>query len=56
MPDQKMMQLCAKISVEKDSQKLVELVEELNELLAKEHDTIKHNINLRLNKGVGASD
>ena len=44
MPDQKMFELCQRITAEKDSEKLLKLVEELNQLLREEQDVIKAKI------------
>jgi len=39
-----MLELCRRIAVEKNPQKLIELTDELIALLAKEQDAIKANI------------
>jgi hypothetical protein len=56
MPDQKLRELCLKISTEQDSEKLIQLVEELNKLLAGEQDVIKTKIRSRFSKGIAAAD
>jgi hypothetical protein len=56
MPDQKIMELCTEITAEKDSKKLIALVEELNRLLPEEQDQIKDNINRRLDKVMAAPE
>jgi hypothetical protein len=56
MPDQKLRELCLKISTEQDSEKLIKLVEELNKLLADEQDVIKAKIRSRFSKDITAAD
>ena len=56
MPDHKMMELCRQIATEQDSAKLLRLVEELNRLLAEEHDTIKQKIRAKVAKSITAGD
>ncbi|MBV8053587.1 MAG: hypothetical protein JOZ80_20530 [Acidobacteriaceae bacterium] len=50
-----MTELCAKISVEKNPKKLIELTDDLISLLAKHQDAIKANISSRLSKVAGAA-
>jgi hypothetical protein len=48
MPDQKMRELCEKISAEKDSGKLLALTDELIKLLEADEEKIKANIRARI--------
>ncbi|MBV8053127.1 MAG: hypothetical protein JOZ80_18210 [Acidobacteriaceae bacterium] len=43
MDDEKMRELCTKISSEKDSERLMQLVEELMKLLAAEQNAVQKN-------------
>jgi hypothetical protein len=50
MRNQKVQELCTKISTEQDSQKVMELTEELIKLLGAEQEAIKLKINANLGK------
>lgn len=51
MPDEKMKQLCAKISAEKDPLKVMSLTEQLIKLLDEEQDAIRAKIRANIGKG-----
>jgi hypothetical protein len=53
VPDQKMVDLCTRISAEKDHKKLIELTDELIKLLTEEQDAIRAKIKANLSKSVG---
>jgi hypothetical protein len=56
MPDERMRELCLKISAEKDSKKLMELTEELIKLLSEEQDTIRMKIRETIGKSVASAE
>jgi len=56
MPDQKMFDLCRRISKEQDPQKMASLVDELITLLNEEQDTIKAKIRANIGNHVGTLD
>jgi hypothetical protein len=51
MPDQKLFDLCSRISKEHDPKKLAAAVDELIKLLNEEQDVIKARINANLRNG-----
>jgi ABC-type transporter Mla subunit MlaD len=54
MPDEKLFQLCRKISQEGDPTTLNALIDELTELLSEEQQQIKANISARSKGAAGA--
>ena len=56
MPDQKMRELCVRISTEKDSKKLMELTENLIKLLAEQQETIKSRIKANIGKSPNTAE
>ena len=54
MPDQKMRELCVKISLEKDSAALLKMTEELIQLLHDEQATIKSRIKANITQTLGS--
>lgn len=53
MPEQKLLALCRRISVETDPKELTGAIDELIKLLAEEQDVIKAKISNMLSKSAG---
>lgn len=56
MPDHKMRELCSKISVEKDAEKLMALTEELIKLLEEDQDVIRAKIRATMRNSVASAE
>jgi hypothetical protein len=56
MPDQKMLELCRKISTEMNPEKMADLVNELINLLNEEQDVIKAKIRANIGNHVGTAE